>query len=93
VVCLQREDGKVFELDIVAPSQEGHVVLVEVKKTKEKMGMAVVKEFWEKVQVYQRGHPEEILLPAFLSLGGFTPEALEFCETQKIGWAERIEQY
>jgi hypothetical protein len=92
-VVLQREDGKVFELDVVAPSQEGRVLLIEVKKTQEKMGVAVMKEFWEKVQVYQRGHPEEVILPAFLSLGGFTEEALQYCRETGIGWASQIEQY
>jgi hypothetical protein len=92
-VLLQREDGKVFELDIVAHSNCGRVVLVEVKKTQVKTALTLVVDFWEKVQVYQRQHPEEIVLPAFLSLGGFTEEALKCCEEHGIGWATQIEHY
>jgi hypothetical protein len=92
-VLLQREDGKTLELDIVATSNGGRVVLVEVKKTQVKTGLTIVTEFEEKVQVYQRQHPEESLLPAFLSLGGFTEEALQFCQTHGIAWAERLERF
>jgi hypothetical protein len=90
---LQRDDGKVFELDIVASSSDGRVILVEVKKMQIKMGVTVVEEFWEKVQIYQRGHPGEVILPTLLSLGGFTEEALEVCQKRGIGWAVRIEHY
>jgi hypothetical protein len=90
---LQREDGKGLELDIVATTSEGRVVLVEVKKPQVKTGLTLVASFGEKVQVYQRHHPEEIVVPAFLSLGGFTEEALKCCEEQGIGWATQIEQY
>jgi hypothetical protein len=69
------------------------VVLVEVKKTQVKTGLTLVADFWEKVQVYQRQHLEEIILPAFLSLGGFTEEALQSCEAYGIGWATQIEHY
>jgi DNA-binding Lrp family transcriptional regulator len=92
-VLLQREDGKGLELDIVAHSSCGRVVLVEVKKTQVKTGLTLITDFGEKVQVYQRRHPEEIILPLFLSLGGFTEEALQFCNAQGIGWATQIEQY
>jgi hypothetical protein len=92
-VLLQREDGKTLELDIVATSNCGRVVLVEVKKTQVKTGLTMVAEFQEKVQVYQRQHPADLLLPAFLSLGGFTEEALQFCQTHGMAWAERLERF
>jgi DNA-binding Lrp family transcriptional regulator len=92
-VLLQREDGKGLEVDIVAHSNCGRVVLVEVKKTQVKTALIQVADFWEKVQVYQRQHPEEIILPAFLSLGGFTEEALASCKEYGIGWATQIEHY
>jgi hypothetical protein len=34
-----------------------------------------------------------LILPAFLSLGGFTEEALQFCQTQGIATACRIEVF
>ncbi len=92
-VLLQREDGKVLELDLVAHSSCGRVVLVEVKKTQVKTALTLVADFWEKVQVYQHQHPEARILPAFLSLGGFTEEALTSCEEHGIGWATQIEHY
>jgi hypothetical protein len=33
------------------------------------------------------------ILPAFLSLGGLTPDALQFCQAQGIGTAYRIEHF
>jgi len=32
-------------------------------------------------------------LPAFLSLGGFTEEAREFCRVRGVGVAERVELF
>jgi hypothetical protein len=88
-----RENGKGLEVDIVAHSSCGRVILVEVKKTQQKIGLAVLEEFWEKVQAYQHSHPEQQVLPAFFSSGGFTQEALAFCEAQGIGRTEHIERY
>lgn len=89
-VRFQREDGKEFEIDVVAHSTCGRVVLVEVKKTQEKMGVAVLETFLEKVQVYQQTHPEARVVPAFLSLGGFTKDAKTFGEAQGIAMAEHL---
>ena len=91
-VRFQREEGKEFELDVVAHSSCGRVVLVEVKNTQEKIGIAGVTAFWEKVQVYQQIQPNSSVLPAFLSLGGFTEEAKVFCEAQGVAMAERLEE-
>lgn len=93
-VLIQREDGKNMEIDIVAESSCGRVVLVEVKKTQAKTGMKMVEDFQEKVLVYQENYPDKKVLPAFLSLGGFTEnQALPFCQSQGIATAVRIEQY
>ncbi|RKZ53361.1 MAG: hypothetical protein DRR16_02770 [Candidatus Parabeggiatoa sp. nov. 3] len=93
-VLIQREDGKNMEIDIVAESSCGRVVLVEVKKTQAKTGLKMVEYFQEKITVYQESHPDKQVLPAFLSLGGFTEqEALPFCQAQGIATAVRIEQY
>jgi len=92
-VIFQREDGKGMEIDVVAESSCGRVVLVEVKKTQTKIGLAILEDFQEKVDVYGKLFADKKILPAFLSLGGLTKEAREFCQVQGIGTAERIEQF
>lgn len=92
-VVLQREDGKVLEFDVVAESDDNRVLLVEVKKMQVKTGLALVETFAEKVKVYQRLFPTKVVLPAFLSLGGFTEEAKVFCQARGIDLAERIERF
>jgi len=89
-VHLQRPDGKLMELDVVAFSGDGRVVLVEVKKRKEKSGLDIVQDFWEKVQTYQQLQPNKIVLPAILSLGGFTAEAKALCLQYGLARAERM---
>jgi hypothetical protein len=61
---LQREDGKGMEIDIVAESDCGRAVLVEVKKKKVKTSLKEVVDFWEKVEAYQRLFPDRKVLPA-----------------------------
>ena len=82
-----------MELDVVAESDDGRVVVVEVKKTKDPTGNTAVEDFLEKLEVYAALIPDKIIVPAFLSLGGFTGEAKLFCEAQGIGMAERIEYF
>jgi len=90
---LQREDGKGMEIDIVAESDCGRVVLVEVKKKKVKTSIKAVADFWEKVEAYQRLFLERKVLPAFLSVGDFTEEAKQFCEARGIGMAIELLRY
>ena len=90
-VSIQRDDGKGMEIDVRAKSSCGRTVLVEVRKRKEKMGIKAVEDFQEKVEVYAALFPDETVLPAYLSLGGFTEEAQRFCEERGIGTAEGIE--
>ncbi len=92
-VFIQRPDGKKMEIDVVAQSSCGRVVLVEVKKTQEKTGLTIVEDFYEKVEAYEKLFPTQKILPVFLSLGGFRGKALEFCQNHEIGWAERIKHY
>ncbi len=86
-------EGDGLEIDIVAESSCGRVVLVEVKKRQKKSNKEMVEEFWEKVEAYQNAFPDKKVLPAFLSLGGFTKDAKPFCEKLGISIAERIEHY
>jgi hypothetical protein len=81
-----------MELDIVAKSSCGRVVLVEVKKTKTKIGLNQIEDFQEKVEVYKTLFPDAIVLAAYLSLGGFTDEAGDSCLRHEIAVAERIEE-
>jgi len=89
----QRPDGKEMEIDVRADSVCGRVVLVEVKKTEEKTGIKKVRIFMEKVEAFKKVCPEKKTLPAFLSVGGFTRDAVRFCRENSIGIAERIEYY
>ena len=90
---LQRENGKRMELDVIAESSCGRVVIVEVKKTKDPTGPQAVEDFLEKLKVYAQQSPEKTILPAFLSLGGFTTDARQLCEKHGIGAAERIAHF
>ena len=87
---LQREDGKGMEIDIVAESDCGRVVLVEVRKKKVKTNLKDVADFWEKVDVYQKLFPKQKILPAFLAVGDFTQEATQFGSEVGIGMAREL---
>ncbi len=89
-VALQRADGKGLEIDVLAESSDGRVVLVEVKKRQIKMGLKAVEDFQEKVKAYAGQFPDKTVLAAYLSLGGFTDEARQFCREQGIGMVEQI---
>lgn len=92
-VQIQRQDGKVFEIDIVAESSCGRVVLVEVKKMLTKSSLEMVEEFLEKVDAYHLMFTDAVILPAFLSLNGFVSKAKILCEKKGIGMASRILHY
>ncbi len=94
-VKFQRSDGKEMEIDVLAKSDCGRVVLVEVKKIKNKIGLDTVKDFQEKLDscLTQKLFPEQAVLPAFLSVGGFTEEAMQFCKIKGIGTAGKIEYF
>ena len=86
----QRADGKEFEIDVRADSACGRTVLVEVKKTVKRTGIGVVRKFHGKAEAFAKRFPEKIELLAFLSIGGFTRDALRFCKENGIGTAEKI---
>ncbi|MEN8216950.1 MAG: hypothetical protein ABFS56_11380 [Pseudomonadota bacterium] len=88
-----QQDGNTMEIDVVAESNCGRAVFVEVKKTKTQIGLKTLKEFQEKREIYTQQFPDKQILPAFLSLGGLTPDALKFCQAQGIGTAYRIEHF
>ncbi len=92
-VIIQRDDGKAMELDIVAESSEGRVLLVEVRKRQVKSNITDVANFQEKMMVYQAQNPEQLVLAAFLSVGGFTEEAKQLCQQSGIGWAEEVSYF
>lgn len=89
-VTFQRVDGKGQEIDLFAASDDGRVLLVEVRKRQEKSSRTMVEDFWDKVNAYRHDNPAQIVVPAFLSLGGFTTEAHAFCTQHGIGTAEQI---
>jgi len=45
------------------------------------------------VQIYGKQFPQKIILPAYLSLGGLTTKATQFCETHGIATATEIKHY
>ncbi|SLM30069.1 conserved hypothetical protein [Desulfamplus magnetovallimortis] len=89
-LIFQREDGKNLEIDIVAESACGCIILVEVKKQAAKTGIAVIEDFHEKVVAYQKQRPDNRIIPAFLSLGGFTESALDLCIEKSIVVNDKI---
>ncbi|MCP4695307.1 MAG: hypothetical protein GY862_00455 [Gammaproteobacteria bacterium] len=84
-----RERVPLQRIDIAAESSCGRTVLVEVKKTQTRTGRKAVEDFLEKAEFYSEKSNKKIL-PAFLSLGGFTKEALQLCKQRGIGTAEKI---
>jgi len=89
----QRADGKEMEIDVRADSACGRTVLVEVKKTGEKIGIAPTRKFVEKAEAFAKRFPKKKILPVFLSVGGFTGPAMRFCQEHGIGTAERIHYF
>jgi hypothetical protein len=90
---LQRSDEKNLEIDVIAESSCGRTALVEVKKKQTKTDLKTVEDFVEKVELYQEQHPSQKVIPVFLSLGGFTAEALAYCKSQKIGVSKKIKYF
>ncbi|KPA10698.1 protein containing ATPase domain, prokaryote [Candidatus Magnetomorum sp. HK-1] len=87
----QRDDGKEMEIDIKAESDCKRVVLIEVKKWKTKVGVQVIKDFVEKIQTYSSQQKNKKIIPAILSVSGFTVHAKKLCLEKNIGMAERGE--
>ncbi|QTA85224.1 hypothetical protein [Desulfonema magnum] len=89
----QRRDGKETEIDVLADSDCGRTILVEVKKTKDRTGLRMVRTFQEKREAYSERFPKRTVLPAFLSVGGFTRGAMKFCKENGIGTATEIRYF
>ena len=89
-VKFQRPDGKEMEMDIIAESSCGRMVVIEVKKWKKPIGVQVVRDFIEKKDIYAKLTPKKKILPAILSIGGFTIHAKKLCQKKSIGMAESI---
>ena len=82
--------GNNLELDLLADTNSGQSLLVEMKKTQDKTGIKIVKEFWEKVLCFRRLHPDREVFAAFFSAGNFISEAQTFCEEQRIGTSTKL---
>jgi len=89
-IHIQREDGLDRELDIVAETDDERVLLVEVKKQQRKTSVEQVADFQEKVALYESQYPDKVILAGFLSLGGFTEDALGLCQAEGIGWGMEL---
>ncbi len=92
-VVIQRADGNVNELDIVAYTTDDRVLLVEVKNQQEKATPDMVTDFWAKVTLFQAQQPDKTILPAFLSLAGFTEPALDLCRQHGIAWTTELQYF
>ncbi len=86
----QRPDGKELEIDVIARSECGRTLLVEVKKTDKRTGVGAVRNFVEKAAAFGKAFPGEKVLPAFFSRGGFTSQAMVLCKKNGIGTAEKV---
>ena len=89
-VKFQRPDSKDNEIDVLAQSSDNRIVLVEVRKRQEKSNLTDVADLRDKAVAYATQHAGQTILPAFLSLGGFTVEALAFCIQAGIATAKQI---
>lgn len=92
-VKIQRPDGKDMEIDVLAESDCGRMLAVEVKKTKAATGLTPIKDYIEKLSVFMTRYPDKQVLPAFFSAGGFTSDALEFCKEKDIATACEIKVF
>ncbi len=90
---LQRENGKNMETDVRAESSRGRLIVVEVRKRKTKTNLTEVQDFIEKVDVLSQNEPDKIFLPAFLSLGGFTVDAEQYCRQKNVAVAENVKVF
>lgn len=88
-VTIRRADGQPDEIDIIAKTREGIVIMVEVRKRQEKTDVETVADLRDNADSYAKQHGV-VVWPAFLSLGGFTEAAKTFCTTHGIGYAEQM---
>jgi len=65
-------------------------LLVEVIKTKVPSGLALIYTFADKIALFRAENPGRSVLAGFLSLGGFTEEAIARCRELGIGTATAI---
>jgi hypothetical protein len=89
-VKFQRDDGKEMEIDIMAMSDCNRAVLIEVKKWKNKVGVQVIRDFIEKINVYKK-QSKKIIISAILAAGGFSVQAKKLCQEKKVGMADRMD--
>ncbi len=89
-VKFQRPDGREMEIDVLAASDCGRVVAVEVKNAKTPAGAPVITDFLEKADAWAALHPEHSVIRAFFSFGGFTQEAAALCAEKRVATATRL---
>jgi len=92
-VKLQRPDGKAMEIDVLAASSRGRLLAVEAKKTQAPAGLPAVEDFLEKARILADLRPDNVVLPAFFSVGGFKDDAMKCCEERGIAVATEIELF
>lgn len=63
--------GKNLELEVVAESSCGTLLVVEVKKQQAPVGINIIEDFSGKVGLLRRQNPEKKVILAVLFLGGF----------------------
>lgn len=92
-VVIQRRDGRVNELDIVAYADDNRVLLVEAKNQQEQATPDMVTDFWAKAMLFQAQQPDQTILPAFLAPAGFTEPALELCRQHGLAWTTELQSF
>ena len=88
----QRLDGENVEIDLLAKADDNRVLMVEVRDRDRKTGLQPVTKLQANALDYTQQY-EVIVLPAYLSLSGFTEEAEAFCSANEIGLAERPSRF
>ncbi|MEZ4733364.1 MAG: hypothetical protein R3E79_40225 [Caldilineaceae bacterium] len=91
-VPFPRPDSKGEEIDVLVKTDDGRVLMVEVRKQQEKTNLKAVQDLRDNALAYAQQFGVTVL-PAFLSLGGFTEQASSFCGANGIATAEQIAYY
>jgi len=90
----QKLDGEQRELDILMrteaeSSKDSYILMVEVRDRDHKTGVDAVTKLYENALDYAQQY-DVTVLPAYLSLSGFTNEAKTYCGVNGIGMAEKL---
>ena len=79
-----------FEIDMIARSDCGRTLLVQVKTTEKRTGVQAVRDFMDKTAAFAEALRERKIVPAFFSRSGFTRQAMDLRRENGIGTAQKV---